>query len=581
MLTRKKTSVTVAFALFLATVWIGIPHAWAAEEVVFVGPHWCIERFNAGTTDFRTKAGLTKSLVTPNITFDITYEDPVGSGFFHTTDGANRQARLEEALTYVSNVLNMEGTIEVRVEESLNVASGTLASAGSFYSTASGFTNGTAYSRLKNGTKPYINYPEIRVIVNFGYNWNTTTSAPTAGRFDFLTVMTHELTHGFGFVSLSGSTGASVINTNTYSVLDSMMVRMTGNKYMFTGTPPSFKGTAADLKSNDLGFIGANAFTYYNQGVMPGLYAPSTFNPGSSLAHFDTGQIVGGSVMEHAVSAGVAKRSYADVDIGALIDLGYPDAAEATPPGEGEGEGEGEVDVTVTVQLTDDDALVPVKSATILVSPTNDQFTGNVNGNYSFKIAETGTYKVSATASGYKAKQSGNFEVTSLITQVNVPLAMEPFPVAKVGVSPSSGSTYDFGEVNVGESLDAAFQVSNTGGGQVSGAALVSGTGFAVAGKSTYVLGAGVSTSVNVRFTPNADGAFSGSVTFSGGDNGPVTVTLTGTGKEEEEPEPPADDGGCGTIAARGPGNGTWGNLLTQALLAGMLIAVARRRRTA
>lgn len=543
------------------------PDAVAQESVVFVAPHWQLEKFGAGALEFRTKPGLVKVLTTPNITFDITYEDPAGQGFFHPTLGPERQDRFEDALTYVSNVLNIEGDIEVRVEPSLNVNSGTLASAGTFFSATPGFTNGTAFARLQSGNKPFANFPEIRVICNFGYNWNTTINPPAFNQFDFLTVMIHELTHGFGFLSLANDTGASLVSNSVYSNIDSRIVRVTGMKNMWAGSPPTFQGTVTDLKSNDLGFNGANAIAQYAQGVLPGIYAPNPFRLGSSLAHYNTGNIVGGAIMEHAFPTGLQRRAYSGADYGALLDLGYTNAVEVDPIGEGEGEGEAEVSVPVTVTLTDADASLPINGATVRLDPTNELLTPKTGGKYSITITQTGTYKVSANATGYKAVQSGNFQVNVGITSVNTPLALDPFPDSKIGVSPNN--SFDFGTADVNTPLDADFTVQNTGGGQISGKVTVTGTGFQALGNVNYTLAKDAQTTFTLRFTPNAAGSFTGSASFSGGANGPLLLNLSGTGKAVA---PPPSSGGCGTIAP--PAQGPWGRIVVMLLIMGALVAM-------
>ncbi len=544
----------------------------AADSVVFVGPHWAVERYDVGEVKFRTRPGLYKVLTTPNITFDVVYEDNAGQGFFHTTLGAQRQARLEDALLYVSNVVNITGELEVRVEPSLNVASGTLASAGTFFSSSTGFTNGTAFTRLTSGTKPFVGFPEIRVIANFGYNWNISTSPPAFNQFDFLTVLVHELTHGLGFLSLANSTGASLVGASVYSKVDSRIVRITGMKTMFSGTPPTFKGTVADLTSRDLGLNATNATALYDQGVLPGIYAPNPFSLGSSLAHWDTGNIVGGAIMEHAFPTGLVMREYAPVDLGALRDIGYTGAVEADPAGGGGGGGGGDVDVTVTVQLRDSVSALAIRNASVRLDPTDEVFTSNTNGNYSFKITQTGTYKVSVTATGYKAAQSGNFSVTDVTTQVTVPLQMEAFPSAKIGVTPNVASTYDFGSATPGSVIDADFTISNTGGGQVSGTASISGAGFQISSNPNYLLGQGNNVKVTLRFAPPSAGSFSGTATFTGGANGPVSFQLAGTGQQAQPP--PSDGGGCGVIA---PDKTPWDRAAALCIVLAALCALARR----
>ena len=109
----------------------------------------------------------------------------------------------------------------------------------------------------------------------------------------------------------------------------------------------------ADLTGGNVAWNGPAAFSLYGQGVAPGIYAPSPWKPGSSLGHWDTGHIVGGAVMLSHITLGTARRTWAPVDIGGLVDIGYENilsategegAGEGTSEGDDEGEGEGAVE---------------------------------------------------------------------------------------------------------------------------------------------------------------------------------------------------------------------------------------------
>ena len=550
------------------------------QRIVFYAPHWLTETYYIDTKAFvDTEPPLRKVLNAKSLTYNISYEDAAGLGFNDPVEGTKRRARLEEALEYVGNVINISGSLDVRVEPSKFENSGTLASAGTFYSTAPGFTNGTAFQRLTSGSKPFAGFPEIRVICNFGYNWNFDLTNPASNEFDFLSVLVHEITHGMGFASLAGNTGTSVISANVYSFVDSLMIRRTGDRSLFGGSPPAFLGSETDLRSNDLAFIGTTAFTRYAQGVDPGIYAPNPYSPGSSLSHWDTGNIVGGAVMEHAISPGVNRRQYSNLEIGALRDMGYTSAAQADAPGEGEGEGEGEINVSVSVTVRDADIAEPITNATLRLDPSSRTFTDNVSGKYSFTISDAGTYKVSATANGYSAAQTANFSVGAGSSAVSLSLEMNPFPSATATVSPNS--TVNYGTVDVGESVEQNFRVTNTGGGKLVGGATVSGTGFSVLGKSTYSLGSGDQFTVSVRFSPSSAADFSGSITFTGG-TGSIKVNLSGAGENTtvDPPDPPAPGGcgGCGTITGGGGASLGESALLMTIIVAGLLLVDWRRR---
>ena len=62
-------------------------------------------------------------------------------------------------------------------------------------------------------------------------------------------------------------------------------------------------------------------------GSYPPIYAPSGWQPGSSISHWKP-DIVGGAVMVPAIFYGSTVRSYAPVEYAALRDLGYGQAGE-------------------------------------------------------------------------------------------------------------------------------------------------------------------------------------------------------------------------------------------------------------
>lgn len=302
-----------------------------AEPLYLVMPH-------AGVSVYDTK-DATAPLSPPdtvlksgNITFNITYLDTTG-GFSDPALGAARRTQLENVLTTVNNTLNETGTIDIRVEVSQTDGSGFLASAGTFYTAAPSFQRGSTLQRIRTGIKPFPTFPEISLVVDFGFDYFMGAGTPSVSQVDLQSILLHEITHGLGFISLSGSNGNSTISPGVYSNLDSFLCRRSDEFNLFGGMPPAFQGETANLTSNALAFKGGNANTLYAQGVLPGIYAPNPFLSGSSLSHWDTGNIAGGAVMEHQIISGTKRRNYAPVDIGGLIDIGWTSAAFADNTG--------------------------------------------------------------------------------------------------------------------------------------------------------------------------------------------------------------------------------------------------------
>ena len=89
-------------------------------------------------------------------------------------------------------------------------------------------------------------------------------------------------------------------------------------------------------------------------------------------------------------------------------------------------------------------------------------------------------------------------------------------------------ATLDFGSVGVGQSVDLAFSITNSGGGSLSGTVSVPCAEFAVIGNGTYVLGAGQQATFTIRFSPANAGAETCAI--GSGAAGCATITCTGTG---------------------------------------------------
>ena len=176
------------------------------------------------------------------ITFRISYQDVLdgsGFGFDDATEGAARQQRLVDVLTYVADVLNETATVDVYCRPSINNSmSGLLGFAGSYFTGAPGYQNGTAFTRITTGTNLFPGDEEIFIRINFGRPWNSGTGATPMSQFDLTTVLLHEVTHGLGFLSLSTSAGTSAIASNVFSVFDSF-TEISNTTRVWTGVFPS------------------------------------------------------------------------------------------------------------------------------------------------------------------------------------------------------------------------------------------------------------------------------------------------------------------------------------------------------
>ena len=512
-----------------------------AEKIYFVAPHWGIEERDLSQKDL--PAGAPQLTVTQNgLTFRVFFADIIentGVGFDSNTVGASARARFEDALRYIGDVLNENGTLDILVTESETDGNddGPLAFAGTFYSGTPGFQRGSTLTRLDEGSKPFNGNEEIGCTVDFGFDWNFDTGPPANNEADFQSVILHELTHGLGFASLSSATGSSRIASGVYAVYDQLMRRRTGNKVLFSGNPPSFQGLSSDLRSNDLMFFGANADALYSEAERPPLFSPNPFQPGSSLSHWETGNIVGGAVMEHAITLGVQRREFAPLEIGALIDIGYTNAADPgaspanlsiSPPGP---INFGNVAVgqvaNQSVTLTNNGGTATSGTATI-AAPFS--VVAGANYNLAPGASTTVTVRFTPTILGAAAGTltlTGDPDANLTVNLSGTGTVATP---GNLTISPSGA--VNFGNVLVGAQANLNFTVTNNGGTAINGAtATVNGAPFTVTAGANFNLAPGANTVVTVRFSPTTAGAATPrTLSVTGDPDGPLAVTLNGTG---------------------------------------------------
>ncbi|HEO71913.1 MAG TPA: hypothetical protein ENN80_11675, partial [Candidatus Hydrogenedentes bacterium] len=191
-----------------------------------------------------------RSLDAGAITFNITYDDPLDAGFNDPTYGADRKARLEAVLTYVGEILGELGTLDVLVYASNYSGTGRMVIAGTDYNSTSGWQNGNIYERLRTGEKPRPGFAELRMKVNWGFNWYVGSGQPAPDEYDLFSVLLREITRALGVTTLANSDGSSSIGTSAYSVWDSFLETGTGVPLFVEneGTPTfSPDATQADL----------------------------------------------------------------------------------------------------------------------------------------------------------------------------------------------------------------------------------------------------------------------------------------------------------------------------------------------
>ena len=164
---------------------------------------------------------------------------------------------------------------------------------------------------------------EIETWFNSGFsNWyfGTDGNAPK-GKYDFTTVVLHELAHGFGFTDFIDFDNGIGSYGNT--IYENFIVN--GDNQTLSSFSDNSKELGAQLTSNDLFFNGANAIEA-NGGEKVKLYAPTKWELGSSIAHTDEttypkGGI--GSLMTPYFSSAETVHTPDAITLGILEDLGW------------------------------------------------------------------------------------------------------------------------------------------------------------------------------------------------------------------------------------------------------------------
>ncbi|GAB3512648.1 T9SS type A sorting domain-containing protein [Emticicia fontis] len=170
---------------------------------------------------------------------------------------------------------------------------------------------------------------DIEMKINSGMGWYYGVDGKSqAGKYDLITVVMHEIAHGLGF-----SSSMKLINSNTQgqygqsgsNYIYDMFLQNTG-KIKLTNSGV-FGNPSTDLKSALTGnaiYFGLRNSKYAN--VLPKLYAPSSFNEGSSISHFDETTYPQGnpnSLMSPNVRSAEVNQNPGDLLLRCLQDMGW------------------------------------------------------------------------------------------------------------------------------------------------------------------------------------------------------------------------------------------------------------------
>jgi len=173
--------------------------------------------------------------------------------------------------------------------------------------------------------------PEIHFSVNQDRPWYTGIDGETpSNQYDLVTVALHEIGHGLGFtspVSMDGDGNGSIApwGAGGLPVAYDLFVQLGANpgvgSIMGYENLPQALGNA--FTSENLNWNGANTMPFYNDEVVP-LYAPATWNGGSSYSHLDESTFPASNpnnLMTPSLGAGASIHNPGNIGISMLKDM--------------------------------------------------------------------------------------------------------------------------------------------------------------------------------------------------------------------------------------------------------------------
>lgn len=254
------------------------------------------------------------------------------------------QAAFEHAVMIWEGLLVSTVTIEVDAEWSASLPPGALGGAGP-YTFWRDFANApqantwypAAIANQRAGSDLNGGDPEIDAIFSSTFsNWYFGTDGnPPSNKYDFVSVVLHELGHGLGFVGsmqVSGGLGYWGSGTAYPFIYDRYAENGAGQALLSFS---NFSTTlAAQLTGGSVYFDGPNA-NAANGGTRPRLYAPGSWAQGSSYSHLDESTYPAGTtnaLMTYAISNGEANHNPGPITLGIFKDSGWVLANQNTAP---------------------------------------------------------------------------------------------------------------------------------------------------------------------------------------------------------------------------------------------------------
>jgi autotransporter-associated beta strand protein len=253
-------------------------------------------------------------------TLTINYDFTDNPAFYDSA----RQGAIIRAGDYIRQQFDARGTINLEFfAEPMGTFDVPLAFAGSGYEILPGtFRNGLVFQRATTNTTAFAP-PDGDATWNTSFTWfNGPSATVPAGQFDMESVSLHELSHTLGFASLININhpmhpdGSGAQGTNTYSQFDKFLrVGPGANDPLLVNPNGTFNTSQlGELTGNNIYFHGEMAMEV-NGGQAVRLAG------GGDLSHLHSS--ITNGVMLPSIPPATARRTYQNVELAMLIDIGW------------------------------------------------------------------------------------------------------------------------------------------------------------------------------------------------------------------------------------------------------------------
>jgi hypothetical protein len=255
---------------------------------------------------------------------------------FYVGFSAQARAATEYAVSILEKLLPADAKVTIAASWERIATAGVLGSTG-----VTGYVSGWSIDALN----PLAFYPvsiaekiageslnddlggDMRLTLNSAIDWYFGTDGNTPSqKYDLVTVILHELIHGIGFFdSMDTDASTGFYGFSSFPIIYDTFLE-TFDKSQLTDTS-KFKNNSLALKKELTGgrlFFSSPILSDLTQGGRARLYAPSTWDPGSSVSHLDEDQTVKpNTLMTPFIDKGEAIHDPGKQTFAMLGDLGW------------------------------------------------------------------------------------------------------------------------------------------------------------------------------------------------------------------------------------------------------------------